>query len=117
MPVRSLNSSVIRWPDAQEVERALRRWAKDAARRQADVIQIGYFGSYARGDWGVGSDLDLIIILSDTDRPFTQRSSEWDMVDIPVPTDVLVYTAEEWRSMSRQRYGITKQKVNWIYRR
>ena len=29
--------------------------------------KIVLFGSYARGDWGVGSDLDLVIILDSSD--------------------------------------------------
>ena len=58
MPVRSLSSSVLKWPDAQTVERALRRWTKKAVRDRDDVLRA-YFGSYSRGGWGVGSDLDL----------------------------------------------------------
>jgi predicted nucleotidyltransferase len=51
------------------VEGALRRWTKKAMRDRDDVLRIGYYGSYGRGDWGVGSDLDLIIILADSDQP------------------------------------------------
>ena len=60
MPVRSLTSSVIRWPDAETVTDAVRRWAREAAEEQKGVVRIGYFGSYATGDWGVGSDVDFI---------------------------------------------------------
>ena len=63
MPVRSLNSSVLKWPDAKTVDAAARRWAEKIAQDKKYVLKIGYFGSYARGDWGVGSDLDLIIIV------------------------------------------------------
>jgi predicted nucleotidyltransferase len=37
-----------------------------------EVVRVGYFGSYARGDWGVGSDLDLIIIVDRSDEPFAR---------------------------------------------
>jgi predicted nucleotidyltransferase len=92
-----LTSSVLKWPDAEKVADALRRWAKKAVQQRPEVLQIGYFGSYARGDWGVGSDLDLIIILKNSEKTFDMRASEWDTADIPVPTDVLVYTQEEWQ--------------------
>lgn len=36
--------------------------AERVAGVRKDVLQIGYFGSYARDDWGVGRDLDLIVI-------------------------------------------------------
>jgi predicted nucleotidyltransferase len=98
MPVRLLNSSVLKWPDAEKVLAAVRRWAKKVGQQRPDVMQIGYFGSYARGDWGVGSDLDLVIILKSSEKAFDMRSSEWDTGEIPVPTDVLVYTQEEWQA-------------------
>jgi predicted nucleotidyltransferase len=74
MPVRSLNSSVLKWPSAQVVERALRHWSEKTIGRRKDVLRIGYFGSYARGDWGVGSDLDVIIVLKNSKHSFDRRS-------------------------------------------
>jgi len=37
-------------------------------------LRIGYFGSYARGDWGVGSDLDLLVIVTAAEEAFEKRS-------------------------------------------
>ncbi len=116
MPVRSYNSSVLRWPDAEMVHEAAQRWAEVAVQDRQDVLKIGYFGSYARGNWGVGSDLDLIIILKSSEKPFTRRSVEWDVTQLPVPADVLVYTAEEWQSSSTGRfYQTVMQEAVWIY--
>lgn len=97
MPVRFLTSSVFKWPDKEAVDSAVRSWAAKVAQESPEVVRLGYFGSYARGDWGVGSDLDLIIILESCEKPFDMRASEWDTGEIPVPTDVLVYTREEWQ--------------------
>jgi predicted nucleotidyltransferase len=96
MPVRSSSSSVVRWPDATTVDRAIREWARGVAVARTDVRRIGYFGSYARGDWGVGSDLDVIIIVASARLPFERRGVEWDLTELPVPADVLVYTEGEW---------------------
>jgi predicted nucleotidyltransferase len=117
MPVRSLSSSVLKWPDDETVDQALRRWAEKLARDREDILKIGYFGSYARGDWGVGSDLDLIIILERCDQPFVRRSSEWDTAELPVPADVLVYSGEEWQSLSQQRrfYRTVTREAVWVY--
>ncbi|MDP8928578.1 MAG: hypothetical protein M3O70_08410 [Actinomycetota bacterium] len=57
MPVRSLSSPVLRWPDAPTVDAALGRWALDLAGKRPEVERIGYFGSYAHGSWGVGSNV------------------------------------------------------------
>ena len=96
MPVRSLNSSVVKWPDAAIVDHALREWARRTCAARTDVRRVGYFGSYARGDWGVGSDLDVIILVTAARLPFERRAVEWDLTELPVPADVLVYTEEEW---------------------
>ena len=117
MPVRSLNSSVLTWPDAKQVERAVRHWAQEIVRQRPDVIRIGYFGSYARGDWGVGSDLDLVIISKHAHEPFEPRAVNWDVTRLPVPTDVLVYTQQEWESrVVDSRFGktVTAEAV-WVY--
>lgn len=117
MPVRSLNSSVLKWPDAQAVDQAARGWANRVVRQRQDVRRIGYFGSYARGDWGVGSDLDLIVIVDRAEQPFERRASEWDTTDLPVPADVLVYTWGEWQALCRERrfYQTLSNEAIWIY--
>lgn len=113
MPVRSLRSSVLTWPDAQTVDRAVRRWAEQVVRERPEVRRIGYFGSYARGNWGVGSDLDLLIIIEQATGPFERRAAQWDTLDLPVPADVLIYTAAEWEQ-SRFRHRI-REEVVWVY--
>lgn len=117
MPVRSLNSSVFKWPNASRVDRAVRSWAQRVGRGRKDVLRIGYFGSYARGDWGVGSDLDLVIIVERSELPFERRSVAWDTGELPVPTDVLVYTAEEWEALTeREPFGRrVRDEVVWVY--
>lgn len=116
MPVRSLSSSILKWPDERAVVSALHRWANEVIHRRKDVRMIGYFGSYARGDWGVGSDLDVIIVVEGSEQPFERRGVEWDTTDLPVPVDLLVYTDKEWRSFARQgRFGSTLLKeVVWV---
>lgn len=113
MPVRSLSSSVLRWPDARAVDHAVRRWAEQATRTRPEVRRIGYFGSYARGDWGVGSDLDLLIIVEETPVPFERRAASWDTGGLPVPADVLIYTVAEWKQ-SPLRLRLHREIV-WVY--
>lgn len=51
---------------------------------------------------GVGSDLDVVLIVSESDLPFEGRASKWDLTVLPVPVDVLVYTQGEWERMTQQ---------------
>jgi len=100
MPVRSLNSSVIKWPDGEIVRQALQKWAIEIKRKNADVVKVGYFGSYARGDWGVGSDLDILVVVEKSHHPRERRAIRFDKEQLPVPADLLVYTLDEWESLS-----------------
>ena len=95
MPVRSLTSSVLRWPRPEEVRAAIGTWAAEIVARP-DVARIGCFGSLAKGTWGVGSDVDLVVIIDRSSQPVYRRALEFDASTLPVPADVLVYTTEEW---------------------
>ncbi len=117
MPVRSLRSSVLRWPDAKTVTEAVRRWAHSIARQNPDVVRVGYFGSYAQGNAGVGSDVDVLIIVDKSELPLARRAAQWDTTDLPVPADVLVYTVAEWQTMQQRSYKIVAQEIVWVYQR
>jgi len=94
----------------------VRRWAKQLGHSRPEVLRIGYFGSYARGDWGVGSDLDLIIIVAASDREFVQRAVGWDTTPLPVPADLLVYTQTEWQTLEQQnRLPSLTSSITWIW--
>lgn len=57
------------------------------------------FGSFARGDYHAGSDLDLLII-KETERPFVERIGEvLACCDYSIPLEPLVYTPEELARM------------------
>ena len=99
MPVTSSTSSVKRWPKAEAVIAALEAWGAEAARRRDDLIGLGYFGSYARGDAGFGSDLDLLLIVETDRQPFTERGLDWRTETLPVPVDLLIYTIAEWERL------------------
>ena len=78
MPVRLLNSSVMKWPSGETVHEGVCHWAENAVNERSGALRMCYFGSYARGDWGVGSDVDLIVVVREATLPFRRRSVEWD---------------------------------------
>jgi predicted nucleotidyltransferase len=109
----------MKWPDQDTVLRSLEIWMAEATAKKSEVLRIGYFGSLARGDWGVGSDLDLIIIVAKSDEPFVRRGIAWDTSALPVPADVLIYTLSEWKTMDpNTRFSrMLLEEVNWVYER
>lgn len=99
MPVRSLDSSILKWPTVEDVRRAAAAWAAAEAKRHPGLVRLGCFGSYARGDAGVGSDLDLVAVVETAAEPFERRALAWDLLPLPAPAQILVYTADEWERM------------------
>jgi uncharacterized protein len=117
MPVRSLTSSVMRWPDAETVRRAAEAWGAALIEAEPAVVAVGMFGSYARGDAGVGSDLDLVVLMRESDLPFERRAAPWPVERMPVPTEVLVYTLVEWAALHERspRFARTlREETLWL---
>lgn len=120
MPVRSLNSLVLKWPDQATVDRAVRLWSAEQGRRLPELKRLGYFGSYARSDWGVGSDLDLMAIVDDTSEPFERRALSWDLSNLPVPAEIIIYTVKEWADLQKQGNKFSRTingEIIWTYAR
>lgn len=118
MPVRSLSSSVYKWPDRDQVHRALCNSIVALVEQQPNIHKVGYIGSYARGDWGVGSDLDLVVVIEDDDTRFLDRTIPLDLVEIPVPVDVIIYTLGEWVELLNRPGKFTEtiqSEIVWIY--
>ena len=105
-----------KWPRRETVlheARALAgRWLL-----QPGTLAIGCFGSVARGDWGFGSDLDLLVIVQHASRPFAERPLDWPTSGLPVPADLLVYEAGEWADLmsGQSRFARTlNREALWL---
>lgn len=118
MPVRSLHSPLLKWPDRRTVDDTLRTWVDDAVHRHPETRRIGVFGSFARGEFAFGSDLDLIVIVEDSDLAPDVRARTWDVSPLPVPADLLLYTTSEWQRLqdtpSRFRDTLARE-VQWLW--
>lgn len=118
MPVRSSNTRVLAWPNREIVESALIDWTTRLSLAHPTLQRLGYFGSYAHGNWGVGSDLDLVGIVCASEEPWERRALEWDTSGFPVPVDLLIYTSAEWNRMLREPGTLparVSSEVVWVY--
>ncbi len=118
MPVRSLSSSIIVWPKSDEVVKALKDWISTQAKRHSHLMAVGYFGSYSRGDWGVGSDLDVVVVFENARQSPDKRIPE--SRTLPVPVDFFVYTLDEWETLIKRnnRFArMLRSEAKWVYRR
>ncbi len=114
MPVKSLNSSILNWPDHNQVINELIKWSDEFC-KDNNILKIGYYGSYSTLNYGVGSDLDIIVILKETDIAYIRRPTMFDLTSISVPTDIVVYTEKEWNSMKNTKfYSYIINNAKWI---
>jgi len=112
MPVRSLTQSLLRWPEPEQILNQVRLWAVQVAADHPDLERVALFGSYGRGDAGVGSDLDLLLILQRCDEPIWNRLRRWDTSSLPLACDLLVYSLEEWRSLPQWNPKLAEALLN-----
>jgi hypothetical protein len=112
-----LHSSVHRWPDADAVVAAARRWAEQLAAHAPQVVAVGVFGSYARGDVGVRSDLDLIVIARDGQDAVDPADDRWAVENMPVPTERVVLSWRQWaqhREQNTRFYRTLLREARWL---
>jgi predicted nucleotidyltransferase len=96
---QSFGSVEVTWLDREAVLRAVTCAVKRLVAARPEVRRVILFGSMARGDAVPGSDVDLLVVLAGSDRPFLDRIPLYKPSGIPVGVDVFPYTQEEMRRL------------------
>ncbi len=102
MQVRSYGSVKVIYLDRPAVLEATRKAVQELAENKPEIQRVVLFGSMARGDAVPGSDVDLLIVLSKSRRPFLNRISWYRPAGIPIGVDVFAYTERELKRMQRE---------------
>jgi len=94
----SSDSAVAKLPAHDIMIQELRHISESMAKKYEEIEEIILFGSLARGDYGVDSDADILVIISSShyDR-FFDRIPKYvtDFLDFCMPVDVFPYTRKE----------------------
>ncbi len=106
---RSSPSVKITYFDKEGVRRALAEYVAELPKRRPEVRRVILFGSMASGIPVPGSDVDLLLVLSTSDKPFLQRMGDYMPERFPVGVDVFAYTEGELEKMLAEG--------NWFVRR
>ena len=101
MPKKSSNFVKVVFADKANVLRQLKVYAKSLKRTHSEVERVGYFGSYANGTYGPASDVDLLIILRQSDKRFLDRIPDFLPHKFSICCDVFPYTSEEIEKMKQ----------------
>lgn len=70
-------------------------YAADLRRNHPEVKRIVWFGSWVSGIPRAGSDVDLCLVLTRSDKPFRERIPDYLPGAFPVGLDLFPYTEAE----------------------
>jgi predicted nucleotidyltransferase len=77
--------------------------------KKFNLKKIIIFGSFARGDYHKGSDLDLIIVGEFKERFIDRIGKIIELNDSDLEIDAMVYTEEEFQKMIQERRPFIEQ--------
>jgi predicted nucleotidyltransferase len=100
-----LNSVIIKSIDRERIRQAVISLAADIRKKTPDVDQIIWFGSWINGLPSPGSDVDLCIVLSASDKPPRDRVPDYLPLGFPVGIDLFVYTKDEFERLRHSSPG------------
>lgn len=90
----------VTWFDRQGVEQALGDHVRRLTGRHPEIEEVILFGSLVSGTPVPGSDVDLLLVLSHSNRSFLDRIPAYLPTGFPVSVDVFPYTREELERMT-----------------
>ena len=79
--------------------------------KKFNLKKIIIFGSFARGDYHKGSDLDLIIVGEFKERFIDRIGKILELNNSDLEIDVMVYTEEEFKKMIQERRPFIQQAL------
>jgi len=101
------------WPDNfinRKSNRIVKRFI-NLIIKKFKIKKIIIFGSFARGDYHKGSDLDLIIVGEFKERFIDRIGKIIELNDSDLEIDVMVYTEEEFQKMIKERRPFIEQAL------
>ena len=101
----------VTWLDRPAVLEATRKAVNELAENQPEIQKVILFGSMARGDAVPGSDVDLLVVVTESDRSFLDRIARYRPSGIPVGVDVFPYTQQEFDKMLEEGNGFIRQAL------
>ena len=102
MQRKSSDSVRITYLDKPGIMKAIGHLVKELSQRYPEIERISLFGSFARDEAVPGSDVDILIVLTDSDLPFKDRITKYMPSSFPVGIDVFPYTRSEIETMLNQ---------------
>jgi predicted nucleotidyltransferase len=94
-----LNSVRIKFTDPQRIRKAVIDYAFRLRSTHQEIKRIIWFGSWVTGLPSAGSDVDLCLIISSSDKPLRERIVDYLPVGFPVGIELFAYTESEFEQL------------------
>jgi predicted nucleotidyltransferase len=91
-----LDSVVIRSTNREEIAQAVISYVAQLRQQHPEIERVIWFGSWVTGLPTPGSDVDLCLILSSSDKAPRDRSPDFLPIGFPVGIDLFAYTRAEF---------------------
>ena len=101
------------WPDNfinRKTNKIVKRFINLIVKK-FNLKKIIIFGSFARGDYHKGSDLDLIIVGEFKERFIDRIGKIIELNDSNLEIDAMVYTEEEFQKIIQERRPFIEQAL------
>ena len=102
---QSLNSVVIKSIDREQIRNAVETYVLELRAQHPEIERVIWFGSWISGLPSPGSDVDLCLIVSASEKIPRDRSSGYLPLGFPVGVDLAVYTQDEFESLRKSSPG------------
>lgn len=101
-----MNSVVIKSLNREPVEEAVSSYVAQLRRDHPEIERVIWFGSWITGLPTPGSDVDICLVLSASDKAPRERISDFLPLGFPVGFDLLVYTVSEFERLRQFSPGL-----------
>lgn len=105
MRTKSLNSVVIKSINRQEIEHAVQSYIEQLRINHPEIERIFWFGSWVDGLPSPGSDVDLCLVITSSNKTAHKRSPDYLPLGFPVGIDLFVYTIKEFEQLEFDHPG------------
>jgi predicted nucleotidyltransferase len=103
--------------DEEQVRRSMTELASRLFRDHPELEEIVVFGSFEQGNYAPGSDLDVLLVLTDSPRPIRDRHALYLPDAFPVPLDLFPFTRAELAVRDPSPIIEAARRSRWRYRR
>jgi uncharacterized protein len=99
----------VTFTNREQILTALRNLIQEWTQQHPELEQVILFGSYARGDYFPGSDVDVLLILEKSYQSFLNRIPKFLPIQFPVAIDIFPYTRDEVQRMMQDPHSLVRR--------